>query len=88
MRADDARAVARRPSSPGRRRPGVKEVSWLLVVVFFCGAVQDGGDAFQGARAAAALEAIALVLALTFPDTAAVPDFRAQGSVGKVGTGA
>ena len=50
--------------------------------------VQDGGDAFQGARAAAALEAIALVLALTFPDTAAVPDFRAQGSVGKVGTGA
>ena len=50
--------------------------------------LQDGGDAFQGARAAAALEAIALVLALTFPDTAAVPDFRAQGSVGKVGTGA
>ena len=50
--------------------------------------MQDGGDAFQGARAAAALEAIALVLALTFPDTAAVPDFRAQGSVGKVGTGA
>jgi hypothetical protein len=29
--------------------------------------MQDGGDAFQGARAAAALEAIALVLALTFP---------------------
>ena len=52
------------------------------------GVLQDGGDAFQGARAAAALEAIALVLALTFPDTAAVPDFRAQGSVGKVGTGA
>ena len=50
--------------------------------------LQDGGDAFQGARAAAALEAIALVLALTFPDTAAVPDFRAGGSVGKVGTGA
>ena len=52
------------------------------------GRVQDGGDAFQGARAAAALATIALVLALTFPDTAAVPDFRAQGSVGKVGTGA
>ena len=52
------------------------------------GPMQDGGDAFQGARAAAALEAVALVLALTFPDTAAVPDFRAQGSVGKVGTGA
>ena len=51
-------------------------------------ALQDGGDAFQGARAAAALATIALVLALTFPDTAAVPDFRAQGSVGKVGTGA
>ena len=50
--------------------------------------MQDGGDAFQGARAAAALATIALVLALTFPDTAAVPDFRAQGSVGKVGTGA
>ena len=50
--------------------------------------LQDGGDAFQGARAAAALATIALVLALTFPDTAAVPDFRAQGSVGKVGTGA
>ena len=50
--------------------------------------MQDGGDAFQGASAAAVLEAIALVLALTFPDTAAVPDFRAQGSVGKVGTGA
>ena len=55
-----------------------------------CGrrSLQDGGDAFQGARAAAALATIALVLALTFPDTAAVPDFRAQGSVGKVGTGA
>ena len=39
--------------------------------------MQDGGDAFQGARAAAALEAVTLVLALTFPDTAAVPDFRA-----------
>ena len=39
--------------------------------------MQDGGDAFQGASAAAVLEAIALVLALTFPDTAAVPDFRA-----------
>ena len=50
--------------------------------------LRDGGDAFQGARAAAALATIALVLALTFPDTAAVPDFRAGGSVGKVGTGA
>ena len=49
-----------------------------------CGelSLQDGGDAFQGARAAAALEAIALVLALTFPDTAAVPDFRAAPCTG------
>ena len=30
--------------------------------------MQDGGDAFQGASAAAVLEAIALVLAPTFPE--------------------
>ena len=45
--------------------------------------MQDGGDAFQGASAAAALEAFALVLALPFRYTAAVPDFEHRAALGR-----
>ena len=49
--------------------------------------MQDGGDGFQGASAAAALEALALVLALAFPVHRRRARFRALDSAGKVGTG-